>query len=185
MWIYYQNNENQITLNHTTLYNLHLQIFESFVPILLNVNVELLICMVLQFLWKNYFLLGDTYLQKTLQVLTYIALLLLVSYFFFLHRSPSLSLCTVFHSVLSNIDEVLLIKPFANVFFFGDFNAHHDDCPAYSGGTERSGGISNDFTQMVNFPTLIPELTLTVELFWIYLFVLMLVFVLRLLSFHR
>ena len=68
-----------------------------------------------------------------------------------------MSLCTVFLSVLSKIDEVLLIKPFANVFVFGDFNTHHDDWLAYSGGTDRSGGISNDFTQMVNFPTLIPE----------------------------
>ena len=56
-----------------------------------------------------------------------LALLHSVSYFFFLYQSPSSSLCTVFDSVLSNIDEVLLINPSANVFVFGDFNVHHKD----------------------------------------------------------
>ena len=37
-----------------------------------------------------------------------------VSYFFFLYRSPSSSLCTVFDSISSNIHEVLSIKPSAN-----------------------------------------------------------------------
>ena len=36
--------------------------------------------------------------------------------------SPSSSLCMVFDSISSNIDEVLLINPSANVFVFGDFN---------------------------------------------------------------
>ena len=49
------------------------------------------------------------------------ALLHLLSYLFFLNQSPSLSLCTVFDSISSNIDEVLSI-PSANVFVFGDFN---------------------------------------------------------------
>ena len=49
-----------------------------------------------------------------------------VSYFFFLYRSPSSSLCTVFDSISSNIDEVLSINPSA-VFVFGDFNVHHKD----------------------------------------------------------
>ena len=39
----------------------------------------------------------------------------LVSYFFLLCQSPSLSLCTVFNSISSNIDEVLSINPSANV----------------------------------------------------------------------
>ena len=51
-----------------------------------------------------------------------LALLHSVSYFFFLYRSPSSALCTVFDSISSNIDEVLLINPSANVFVFGDFN---------------------------------------------------------------
>ena len=56
-----------------------------------------------------------------------LALLHSVSYFFFLYRSPSSALCTVFDSVSSNIDEVLSINPSANVFVFGDFKVHHKD----------------------------------------------------------
>ena len=63
-----------------------------------------------------------------------LALLHLVSYFFFLYRSPAL--CTVFDSISSNIDEFLSINPSANVFAFGDFNAHHKDWLTYSGGTD-------------------------------------------------
>ena len=59
-----------------------------------------------------------------------------VSYFFFLYRSVSSPLCTVFYSISSNIDEVLSINAFANVFVFGDFNVHHKDWPTYSGGTD-------------------------------------------------
>ena len=47
-----------------------------------------------------------------------------LSYFFFLYQSPSLTLCTVFYSVSSKIDEVLSINPSVNVFVFGDFNVH-------------------------------------------------------------
>ena len=49
-----------------------------------------------------------------------------LSYFFFLYRSHS-SLCIVFNAISSNIDEVLLISPPANVFVFGDFNVHFKD----------------------------------------------------------
>ena len=63
--------------------------------------------------------------------------------------------------------------------------------PNYSGGTQRLGelfynfSILNDLTQVVNFPTLrSPTVTLTVLLFWIYLFLLMLVFVLQWLALH-
>ena len=92
-----------------------------------------------------------------------LALLHSVSFFLFLYLSPSSSLCTVFHSISSNIDEVLSINPSANVFVFGDFNVHHRDWLTYSGGTDGSGelcynfSISNDLTQMVNFPTWIPD----------------------------
>ena len=65
------------------------------------------------------------------------ALLHSVFYFFFLYQSPSLLLRTVFGSILSNIDEVLSINPSANVFVFGDFNAHHKDWLTFSGGTDR------------------------------------------------
>ena len=40
-----------------------------------------------------------------------------VSYFFFLDRSPCSCLCTVFYSISSNIDEVLLINASADVFW--------------------------------------------------------------------
>ena len=86
-----------------------------------------------------------------------LALLQSVSYFFFLYRSPSLSLSTVFDSISSNIDEVLSINPSPNVFVFGDFNVHHKDWLTYSGGTDRprelcyNFSISNDLIQIVNF----------------------------------
>ena len=65
-----------------------------------------------------------------------LALLHSVSYFFFLYRSLSSALCTVFDSVSSNIDEVLSINPSANVFVFGDSNVHHKDWLTYSSGTD-------------------------------------------------
>ena len=92
-----------------------------------------------------------------------LALLHSVSYFFFLYRSLSSALCTVLDSISSNIDEVLSINLSANVFVFGDFNVHYKDWLTYSSGTDRPGelcynfSISNDLTQMVNFPTRIPD----------------------------
>ena len=68
---------------------------------------------------------------------------------------------TVF--VSSNIDEVLSINSYANVFVFGDLNVHHKNWLPYSTGTDRSVelcynfSVSNDFTQMVNFPTQIRD----------------------------
>ena len=56
-----------------------------------------------------------------------------------------------------------MINPSANVFVFGDFNVHHKDWLTYSSGTDRPGelcynfSISNDLTQMVNFPTRISD----------------------------
>ena len=74
-----------------------------------------------------------------------------------------MSFCRVFDSISSNIDEVLWINPSANIFVFGDFNVHYKDWLPYSGGTDQPGelcysfSISNDLTQMVNFPTRIPD----------------------------
>ena len=67
-----------------------------------------------------------------------------VSYLFFLYQSP-LSLCTVFDSISSNIDEVFSINPSANVFVFGDFNVHHKDWLAYSGGTDSLDLVNSVF----------------------------------------
>ena len=97
-----------------------------------------------------------------------------VSYFFFLYRSPSSSLCTVFDSISSNIDEVLSITLSANVFVFGDFNVHHKDWLIYSGGTDRPGNFCYKFS----FSYLI------VLLFWISFFLLTLVFLLQWISLH-
>ena len=86
---------------------------------------------------------ADSYLSFRL------ALLHSVSYFFFLYRSPSWLLCTAFDSISSNVDEVLSAKQLV----------YHKDWLTYSGGTDRSGelcynfSISNNLTQMVNFPT--------------------------------
>ena len=85
-----------------------------------------------------------------------------VAYFFFLYRPCSLLLSLVFDSI-SNTDEVLLINPSANMFVFGNCSVHHKDWLTYSGGTERLGElcyncfISNDLSQIVNFPTRIPD----------------------------
>ena len=57
---------------------------------------------------------------------------------FWLALLHSVSLCTVFDSVSSNIDEILSINPSANVFVFGDFNIHHKKWLTYSGGTEMT-----------------------------------------------
>ena len=65
-----------------------------------------------------------------------LALLHSVSYFFFLYQSPFSSLCMVFDSISSNIDEVLSINPSENVFVLRDFNAHHKDWLTYSVGTD-------------------------------------------------
>ena len=69
----------------------------------------------------------------------------------------------IFDSISCNIDELLSINPSANVFVFRDFNIHHKDWLNYSRGTDRPGelcynfSISNDLTQIVNFPTRIPD----------------------------
>ena len=110
---------------------------------------------------------------------------------FFLYGSPSSSLCTVFDSISSNIDEVLSINPSANVFVFGDFNVHHEDWLTYSRETDRPGELS-----LVIFPTqmTLPRwstfllgfqtVILIVLLFWISFFLLTLVFVLQWFSLH-
>ena len=83
------------------------------------------------------------YVKEGLQILTYVFdwLYFTLSYFFFLNRSPSSSLCMVFDSISSNIDEVLLINPSANVFVFGGFNVYHKDWLTYSGRTGRPGEL--------------------------------------------
>ena len=119
----------------------------------------------------------------------WLALLYSVSYSFFFYRLPYSSLCTGFYSISSNIDEVFSINPSANVFVFGDFSVHHKDWLTYSNGTNRSGelcynfSISTDLTQMVSFPTCIPNCDSHSPAL-LDLFLLMLVFVLQWLSLY-
>ena len=99
-----------------------------------------------------------------------------LSVFFFLHRSPSSSLCTVFDSISSNIDQVLSINPSANMFVFGDFNVHHKDWFTFSG---ELIDLVNSVIIFLFQATLLRWLTfllascshgLTVLLFWISFF---------------
>ena len=71
---------------------------------------------------------------------------------FFIYQSPSSSLCTVFDSISTNIDEVLSINPSANVFVFGDFNVHHKDWLTYSGGSDRPGELCSNFLSQMILP---------------------------------
>ena len=57
---------------------------------------------------------------------------------FFLSSS---SLCTSVNAFSSNIDEVFLIDPSANVFASRDFNVHLKDWPIYPGGTGGPGKV--------------------------------------------
>ena len=72
-------------------------------------------------------------------------------------------MCTDFYAISSKIDNVLSINPSAYVFVFGDFKVYHKDWLTYSGRTDSPGelcykfSISNDFIQVVNFPTQISE----------------------------
>ena len=70
-----------------------------------------------------------------------------VSYFFILCWSHFSSLCMDFDSISSNINEVLLINPSA-VFVFRDFKVHDKDWLTYSGGTDRTGELCYNFSQM-------------------------------------
>ena len=122
--------------------------------------------MVFQFMFKKNFLLHATYLEKTLQILTYA-----FHWLYFTHCLASFySINHLLHlyawffdSISSNIDEVLLINPSVNVFVLGDFNVYHKNWLTYSGGTDQPGelcyniSISKDLNQMVNFPTRISD----------------------------
>ena len=127
--------------------------------------ILLLIQKVWQFMWGKRFIYTVLSLENSVDSFLCFRLALLhsVSYFFFLYRSPSSSLCKVFDSISSNIDEVLTINPSANMFVFRDLNVHHKDWLTYFGRTDRSGelcynfSISNELTQMVHFPTRIPD----------------------------
>ena len=81
--------------------------------------------------------------------------------------------CMVFESISSNIDQVLLINPSANVFVFGDLNVYHKHWLIYFGGTDRSGNffVSDNLTRMANFTILWFSQSCSfglISLFWCY-----------------
>ena len=89
--------------------------------------------------------------------------------------SPYLSLCLIFYFISSNIDEVLLIKPSANMFVFRDFSIYNEGWLTYH-------------VELINLVNLLSSQTvfLKVLLLWISFFLLAPVFVLikLLSSFH-
>ena len=99
--------------------------------------------------------------MKTSRIVCFwLALLHSMSYFFFLNRSHSLSWRKIFDAILSKIDLVLSINLSADVFALGDFNVYHKGWLTYYSGTDSLGefcyiSISNDLTQMINFPSLL------------------------------
>ena len=100
-----------------------------------------------------------------------------MSYFFSFYRSPS-SLCLVFDSISSTIDEVLSINLSANVFVFEGFNVHPKGWLTYSGGTDRPGKL---LQFSLSQTTVLRRLTFLrgsqAVIFWIYFFLQPLVFV--------
>ena len=129
----------------------------------------------------------DSYLCFGLALLHCVLLLFPLSVTFFAFTRG-------FDGISSIRDEVLLINPSVNVFVFAYFNVHHKDWLTYSGETHRPGELCYNFS---NYPIFLITLhgcltfllgslivTLTVLLFWIYLFLLTLNFVLQWLSIH-
>ena len=84
--------------------------------------------------------------------------------FLFLYQSLFSSVCTVLDAFSFDIGKFLSVNLSANVFVFGDLNIHCKVWLTYSGGTNRlsepsySFSMSNNHTQMINFPTRIPQI---------------------------
>ena len=100
----------------------------------------------------------------------------------FCYWSPSLSLCMVFDTISSNIDDVLSINPSTNGFVFGDFNVLYKDCVTCSGGTDWPGELCYNFVYLKRWLTVelgSQAVICIVLLSWISFFLLMLVFVLQ------
>ena len=115
-----------------------------------------------------------------------------MAYFFFLCGSFSSSLCKIFDGTSFNTDEVLSINLSANafVYFVMYFKVHHKGWLIHSGtliDLENSDIIFLFQTTLLKWLTFLLEslnVTLTVLLCWIYVFLLTLVFVPRRLSLH-
>ena len=118
-----------------------------------------------QFMLKKDFLLHRTYIWKTQQVLTYVFIWLYSTQCltFFPSINHLLHLCTQF-LILFHLTQIRFPQStHLLAFVFGDFNIHHKNWLVYSGTTDPPGelchnfSISNDLTQMVKFPTWIPN----------------------------
>ena len=113
-----------------------------------------------------------------------------MSYFFFLYRSPSSCLSTVFDSISSNIDEVLSISPSTNVFVFGDLTSIiRTGLPILAELIDLVNSVIIFLSQttLLRWSTFLfgsQTVILTVLPVWIYFFLLTLVFVLQWLSLH-
>ena len=90
-----------------------------------------------------------------------LALLHSTTYLFFLYQSPTPSYSVV-EAVSSNIDKARGIQP-ADIIVCGDFNARNPDWLVHSHTTDAAGlschdfAMSQDLTQIVGFPTRIPD----------------------------
>ena len=62
---------------------------------------------------------------------------LVITFFIFMHE---------FNAISSIIDKILSINQSGDVFAFGDLNIHHKDWLTYSGGTDRLGELSYNFS---------------------------------------
>ena len=107
---------------------------------------------------------------------------------FFLFRSLSPFSCTVFDAASANMNLVLSINQFVNVFLIGNFNVHHKDWLIYFMELiDLANSVITFLFQMTLLRWLLFWLgsltvTLVVLLFCFYLFPLMLVFYLQRLS---
>ena len=54
----------------------------------------------------------------------------------------------VFDSILSNIDEVLLVNLYTNMFAFEEFNVHHKDWLTFSGGSDSLDELYYSLSQI-------------------------------------
>ena len=121
-----------------------------------------------------------------------LALLHSVSYFFFLYRSPSLSLCTVFDSISSSIDDALSITHLLKLLSLETLTSIiRTGLPFLVEMIDLVNSVITFLSQMILLIWLTFLLgyktnsqILIVLLFWIYLFLLRLVFVLQWLSLH-
>ena len=113
--------------------------------------------MVLQFTWKkDYLFARGLSLENSADSYLCFPLVLLhpVPYFFFFYWSPS-SLCKAFDSISSNINEVLSINTIWLSFIMGLDNLFWWNWQTWELCYNLS--VPNDLTQMVNFPTRIPD----------------------------